>query len=396
MNLALQKSAPATVSVSPEFADSVPGRRLPFDGALPAGMAGCFRQTWRVTGSRYAVFGIEVHEGVVRWYRQRKKPPALAPAARLAELSEGSGRTTFADPVRDAGTLEWHTIACHPGLDHAEHLVLGPDGVVLRSLPFTLDGAPLVHTVALTARFVVVLDLPVVYRQAAALIGARFPYAWQQDRPARIGLLPRRPGETGEPRWFPVDPCYIFTHVNAFDDGDRVVLDAIRHSRAYDGNQLIAGGAELPHVRRWTIDPNTGAVDARPVTGPADLAVIDARRSGRRHRYVFSATGKDATVSTVVRHDVPTGTERKRRFVEGTRIGQPVFVPRSHGREGDGWLLVLTRDFTHQHADMLVLDALDVAGPPLATIHLPIGTPLAGHTTWVPARRPAFRGRGDN
>ena len=41
---------------------------------------------------------------------------------------------------------------------------------------------------------------------------------------ARVGVMPRDGGDA-DVRWFDVDPCYVFHPMNAFDDGDTVVVD---------------------------------------------------------------------------------------------------------------------------------------------------------------------------
>ena len=47
----------------------------------------------------------------------------------------------------------------------------------------------MVHDMSLTQRHAVVYDLPVVFDMAAAMRGVEFPYAWDDDYRARVGLL---------------------------------------------------------------------------------------------------------------------------------------------------------------------------------------------------------------
>jgi carotenoid cleavage dioxygenase len=311
--------------------------------------------------------------------------PALAPAVWPSGAAgpDEPGYATLARPVREAGSAEWHTVASYPGLGYAEHLVAGPDGEVVRAEPFALDGAPLMHAVALTRRYVVVLDLPVVHRPAAALVGARFPYAWRPGRPARIGLLPRRPahGDAAEPRWFPIDPCYVFDVVNAYDEGDSAVLDAVWHARAFDGS----GGGALPppHVRRWTLNLTTGAVTTRAISQAGETAVVDERVGGRRHRYLFGLTGGRTREAALRRHDLATGATQVRALGAGP-VGRPVFAPDPGGAgEGAGWVVLLSEDAAGRCGELTVFDALDFAGPPRAVVRLPFGLPVTRHATWL-------------
>ncbi|MDN3354741.1 carotenoid oxygenase family protein [Actinomadura sp. DC4] len=396
--MAVKERGPASAR---SLAHALSEGRLPVDGVLPPELGGCFLQAVPhpaaslPPGGRQAAAGpctfagVRVEDGGARWFRGVLRAetlgpvPAIAPSVWLA--GPGGPAMTVARPVREAGSPLWHTVACHPGLGYAEHVVVDPGGEILRATPFALDGAPLMHAMALTRRFVVVLDLPVCYDDAAALVGARFPYSWRARRPARIGLLLRR-RRTAEPRWFAVDPCYVFHAANAYDEGDRVVLDATAYTRAFDAH----GPAGPPCLRRWTLDLRSGAVRTRPLVPvpapglPPEAAIVDDRVYGRRHRYLFGATG-----AALSRLDLRTGTLRSWEFPAGLVPGRPVFVPRADdATEGAGWLVLAVEDPGRHRGDLMVFDALDLAGPPRATVSLPVALPPEGRTTWLGSARP--------
>jgi carotenoid cleavage dioxygenase-like enzyme len=62
-----------------------------------------------------------------------------------------------------------------------------------------------------------------------------------------------------------------------------------------------------------------------------------------------------------------------------------VFVPSAApGRaEDDGWLLTITTRRDGGASELLVLDATDVAGPPVAAVTLPRGVPSGFHGSWI-------------
>ncbi|MBL7466263.1 carotenoid oxygenase family protein, partial [Escherichia coli] len=82
--------------------------------------------------------------------------------------------------------------------------------------PIAVAHGPSIHDCAITARFVVVLDLPVTFSLETAMQGRGFPYRWNPEHRARIGLLPRG-GRGDETIWIEIDPCYIFHTLNAHD-----------------------------------------------------------------------------------------------------------------------------------------------------------------------------------
>ena len=51
-------------------------------------------------------------------------------------------------------------------------------------------------------------------------------------RPDRVaGLLPRD-GSAGV-RWIEIEPCWVFHCLNAYDDGDKVVVDLCQYNQGY-------------------------------------------------------------------------------------------------------------------------------------------------------------------
>ncbi|HLT16273.1 MAG TPA: carotenoid oxygenase family protein, partial [Acidimicrobiales bacterium] len=141
-----------------------------------------------------------------------------------------------AHPKVDPATGDLHAIAYHWALPHLQYVVIGGDGLVRQVEPIEVPDGPMVHDCSITERWMVVYDLPVTFDVDLAVSGRRFPYTWNPSHPARVGLLPLG-GRGDEVRWFEVAPCYVFHPVNAFDDGDRVVLDVVRYERIFDDQQ---------------------------------------------------------------------------------------------------------------------------------------------------------------
>jgi carotenoid cleavage dioxygenase len=178
----------------------------------------------------------------------------------------------------------------------------------------------------------------------------------------------------------------VFNAVNAYDDHDQVIVDVIRHERAFDP---AAHPVTPPTLWRWTLDLRTGAVTERQLSArPQEFPEVDPRVRGRRHRYVYSAGLVDGTgtaASALVRHDVDSGRTSMRELGAGLRVEQPVFVPRpGTSSEGSGWVLAVVHDFAANRSVVIILNAEDLFGPPVATVHLPVRLPASLHTRWQP------------
>ncbi len=222
------------------------------------------------------------------------------------------------------------------------------------------------------------------------------PFGWDDAYGARLGVMPLdRPGEV---RWFDVDPSYVFHVGNAHTDAaGRVVLDAARYGAAdaaamWDGlggdpagiaADAAATGAARLH--RWVLDPATGAVTETPLHDRGvEFPTMDDARVGRpaRYRYAVADSGGRAGV---VKFDAEHGTVTEHDLGTDTVAGEAVFVPsQAAGRaEDDGWLLTITTRRDASASKLLVLDATDVAGPPVAAVVLPRGVPAGFHGSWI-------------
>ena len=160
-----------------------------------------------------------------------------------------------AHPHLDPLTGEQHAIAYEAtDPDTVRHVVISPEGKVVRELPIKVKHGPSIHDCAITARYALILDLPVTFSMKSLIAGHSFPYRWNPEHQARIGLLPRT-GHAEETIWIDVPPCYIFHVANAFDLPDgRVVLDAVVYDTMFADSTL---GPDAIVAR-------PGALDDRP------------------------------------------------------------------------------------------------------------------------------------
>jgi hypothetical protein len=296
------------------------------------------------------------------------EPQERGPISGTVPRERAGPVTSAARPVQWRG--EWHTVASYPGLDWAEYLVLNSRGQVREGRLFGLEGAPLMEAVAVTERFAVVFDSPVIYSQAAALVGLAVPYRWRAGRAARIGLVPR--DHDAAPRWFTIEDCHVSQVVNAYEEDGRVVVDAVRHPRVVEGP--IEYGP--PKVHRWWVDPYADLVEEAPLLDVTS-AVVDTRRVGGRHELVFGSDSR----ALIVR-DLEAERTTRREFAADWTVGDPVFIPGGPA-EGQGWVAVIARNPVLRRSELLVLDAFDIGGPPRAVVRIPVLLPEARHTAWV-------------
>jgi carotenoid cleavage dioxygenase-like enzyme len=70
----------------------------------------------------------------------------------------------------------------------------------------------------------------------------------------------------------------------------------------------------------------------------------------------------------------------------GKMPGEPVFVPRnSKSDEDDGWVLSVWYDLSVNSSELLIQDARDFSGRPVARVKAPHRVPFGFHGNWVTA-----------
>jgi hypothetical protein len=174
-----------------------------------------------------------------------------------------------AHPKRDPDSGELHAVSYSFGRgNRVQYSVIGVDGRARHTVDVEVTGSPMMHDFSLTENHVVFYDLPVTFdpRQAAAVsvppaLRAPAKYRWDPSYPARVGVMPRA-GGAGDVRWFDVEPCYVFHPLNAYEEGDSIILDVVRHPKMFVTN--FHGPNEAPPL--WTAGPSTAetARSARP------------------------------------------------------------------------------------------------------------------------------------
>lgn len=301
----------------------------------------------------------------------------------------------------DAAADELHAIAYYPTWDHVRHIVIDRTGRARAARRIPVADAPMMHDFALTEKYVVIVDVPVTFDGAAAEAGAIVPYVWNDRHPMRIGLLPRAGGTT---RWFEIAPVYYSHTLNAYDQGDTVVVEYTAFPAPFHAAGRGMGGPSVtgsPTLDRWTIDLRADRVRAARLDDrPQEFPRIDEALVSRRHRYAYTASAAemwrayeavdgacpdDKFTNCLVKHDMARGSRDVHRFPRGAAAGEPVFVPRRGARdEDDGYVLSYVNDPDRGATDLVILSAQDFAGHPLARVQLPGRVPLGFHGSWIP------------
>lgn len=380
------------------------------------------------------VHGVRLRGGRAEWYRNRwirtpyvagllgERPPLSEPSPGVnTNVIEHAGRTiallegghpvwalteeletvgvcdfggTMCDgytahPKRDPKTGELHGVSYRYGLgNRVQYSVIGTDGRARRIVEIEVTGRPMMHDFSLTERYVVFYDLPVTFdaQQDPARGVSKWQYRWNPAYPARIGVMPRD-GGNADVRWFETEQCFVFHSLNAYDDGDRVMLDVIRYPKMFD--RALNGPTESRStLDRWTVDLAADKVfETRIDDHVQDFPRMDERLIGQLHRYGYTVnvSKPDSRGGLLYKHDLRVGSVQTRQFGPGRVPSEFVFTPSDmHSGEDEGVLMGFVHDTTADRSDLVLLDAgtLDT----VAEVHLPARVPAGFHGNWMPSR----------
>ncbi|HLU56591.1 MAG TPA: carotenoid oxygenase family protein [Pseudonocardia sp.] len=314
----------------------------------------------------------------------------------LSPSLETLGRETFdgalpagmtAHPKVDPRTGEMVVFCYQLEAPYLTWATIGPDGVVTRR-PTPVSGADrpvMIHDMALTERFVVLVLAPLYFDLRAALSGGSL-LSWQPEDGTRIALVPR---DGGPVRWSHTDAFWCWHTANAFDEDGHVVLDLVEWTRPGG----IVPGPSAGALGRARIDTRTGEVRREQLDrGSMELPRIDDRLIGRPYERI-------ALVAKTGRRDLAGGDHDALNFFDtrsGQRVqwdagdlavGEPVFAPRPGTRDADqGWWVAFATNRGNGESWFLVLPAAEPGRGPVARVRIPTRVPLGLHGSWLPTQ----------
>jgi carotenoid cleavage dioxygenase len=251
---------------------------------------------------------------------------------------------------------------------------------------------------AFTTNYAVLNDLPMFWDPQALESGAHavrfFP-----ELGSRFGIVPRR-GRADEVVWFQAEPTYVLHWINAYEDGDEIVLDGYaqdprRGVRTPDLPDSLTPFAMLDinaigaHAYRWRFNLKTGAVKEGPLEdGISEFGMINPSYAGKPYRYTWAATAKAGwfLFDGLIRLDVETGERQEYKFPDGVYASESPMAPRLGSRaEDDGYLVTFTTDMNNDSSACLVFAADDIAAGPIASVRLPQRICVGTHSYWAGA-----------
>jgi carotenoid cleavage dioxygenase-like enzyme len=242
------------------------------------------------------------------------------------------------------------------------------------------------HSFGMSERYLVLAEFPLVVNPLRLKFSSQpfiRNYRWEPDRGVRFHVVEKETGrvaQTARSR-----ALFAFHHVNAFEDGDEVVVDLVVFpdsgvidqlylDRLRSGEPVTATGT----LTRFRIGPKGDAPDEKLSEARIELPRINYRRcAGRWYRYVYGAGNQvpGNFIDNLVKLDVENKTTSS-WHEEGCYPGEPVFVAKPEAvDEDDGVILSVVLDTKRLGSFLLILDASSFRELARAEVshHIPFG-----------------------
>lgn len=314
----------------------------------------------------------------------------------------GTVERTFSAHPRHVATNDcYFNIGTRLGHPKAIDLfALRPEGTTNRLAQIPLGIDTLIHDFAATPRYLIVFVHPLELRLLNVLLGIQsFDHAlqWKPRRGTEVLVIPL--DAPASAKRFSVDPFWSWHIANAFEDGDKLVIDMVRYRDFASTNdwlcEIIDGRVDADadgYLGRATLDPAREWLSFDQLcerTG--EFPRVAPSRDGLRHRTIYwtehssPEVGHYGPPDSVVRLDTESGDRDVFQFTRGHAPSEMVYIPHpARWGESEGWAITQVYDPDEHSTYWALFDASHLSDGPIATAHLDHHLPLGFHGAWVP------------
>ncbi len=274
--------------------------------------------------------------------------------------------------------------------------VASKDGVLENFVEIPLPGPRLPHDMAISENYSILMDLP-FYWNEEQLARGQHSLQFHKDVPARFAVIPRH-GSAEDIQWFEAKPCYIYHVINAYEEGDNLIMDGCRMPDPYiqrkPGDTMIdrmmaVGTWEDTKLYRWIFNLKTGETQEEQLDDTnIEFPMMNADQyHGKKHRYAYATIMPDdrpINFSGVYKYDYETGEKQIYHFPEGTCASETPFAPADNAQaEDDGYLVCFLSNGVTGESEAQVFDARDLTQGPVCRLRIPCRVPVGFHSCWV-------------
>ncbi|MFQ4142808.1 carotenoid oxygenase family protein [Chlorogloeopsis sp. ULAP02] len=273
-------------------------------------------------------------------------------------------------------------------------------GKVVQKHDHKLPGFAFIHDFAITPNYCLFFQNPVSFNPLPYVLGFRGAaecIKFQEQNPTKIWVIPRNSSQSTQ--CILADPCFVFHHANAFEQGEEIIVDSICYETfpGVDHNlnyQEIDFNSRPPaQLWRFRINLKTQTSQRHQVDKRAcEFPFIHPALIGKHHRWIFLAAAHqpegDAPHQAIIKVNPESGEQQFWSAAPKGFVGEPVFVPRTphietKECEDDGWVFTLVYNAAHNRTNVVILDGKNLEKRPIANLHLKHHIPYGLHGSFT-------------
>ena len=276
--------------------------------------------------------------------------------------------------------------------------VVDAEGAHVHRVPIDLPGPRAPHDITITEQYTILHDFPLFHDVDVLRSQGYRVTRFHRDLPSRFGVLPRR-GDGDRVRWFEFEPGYVLHMVNAWEEGDWIVMDGcfqpdptIRRDPEEGALASMLGYLRVrAHLHRWRMNLRTGETREEPLDDlNVEFCLPDTNRYGQKTRYSYHQHLPEdmhtVDFRALVKYDHESGAATRYDYPDGWRGGESPFAPRQGAAdsEDDGYVLSMVTNVDTLASECWVFAARDIDRGPIARVALPARVPTGFHAQWIP------------
>ena len=275
----------------------------------------------------------------------------------------------------------------------------GPEaGTLLHDRSDSFPGFAFLHDFAITPNWAVFLQNAIAFNPLPFVTGEKGAAQCLASQPGgkgRFWLIPRDSGRFAgqKPRILEAPDGFVFHHLNAFEDGDHVVVESI----VYDDFPSIGPDEDFAEVNfdtvpegilhRCRLDLSRESVQTERISErTCEFAMVNPERQGLSARFAWMAVAErergNDPLQAIQKLDLDSGETHTWSAAPRGFVSEPLMVRRPGAEaEDDGWVLDLVWNGARAASDLVILNARDLSE--VAVLELPLAVPHGLHGSWA-------------
>jgi carotenoid cleavage dioxygenase-like enzyme len=347
---------------------------------------------------------LALHNGKIlaQWYNAGRVY-ALDPLTLETQGEETFGgaldTTLNAHPKVDARTGEYLDYDYGDFKPYLTYYVVGKHGRVTHKARVDLPGPRLPHDTTITPTYTILHDFPLYHDPSVLRRTGHRVVQFHRDIPSRFGLIPRF-GTQDQIKWFEFTPGYVLHMVNAWEEGDWIVMDGcfqpdptIRRDPA-EGPlaSMLSYLRYKGHLRRWRMNLRTGEGREEQLDDlNVEFCLPDADLYGLKTRYSYHqripTDYQTLAFDALVKYDHHNGSREVYEYGPGWFASEAPFAKSTRGGDEDrGYVVTLATHGSDYHSEAWIFDAQRVTAGPMARVRIPARVAAGFHAAWFPGR----------